>query len=99
MAMGIGIGMGISGAQQGTPTVTGWFQIEGACAFTKPSNPYTDFLINVPYKTGDYVQTSITGPYAGKRILLGAFVTSTPGGGVTIIAVQKNSPVYNACQI
>jgi hypothetical protein len=98
MAMGIGIGMGISGAQQNVQLVTGWFQVDATCAFVKPSNPYTAYLTNVPYKQGDYVQTKISGPYAGKRILLGAYVTSTPGSGITLIDIEPGSLVYNACQ-
>ena len=97
MAMGIGIGMGISGAQRGT--VTGWFQIDGVCAFAKPSNPWTSLLTNVPYKTGDYIQTKISGPYAGKRILLGEFDTKEPILSATIIEVEPGSLVYDACQL
>ena len=99
MAMGIGIGMGISGALPNTPLeVTGWFQVSSGCAFTLPSNPYTEFLLGVPYKTGDYIETRIAGLYAGKRMLLGAFFTSEPSPA-TFIQIQDGSPAYNACQI
>lgn len=98
MAIGIGIGMGISGAQQGNSTMTGWFQIDATCAFGKPSDPWTSLLTNVPYKTGDYVQTKLSGPYAGKRILLGAFTYTDPLA-TTYVDVEKDSLVYNACQL
>jgi len=97
MAIGIGIGMGISGAQQGQQLVTGWFQIEGACAFTKPSNAFTSFLTNVPYKEGDYIETKLSGPYAGKRILLGPLFTEEPIIA-TFLDVEPGSLIYNACQ-
>jgi hypothetical protein len=99
MSIGIGIGMGISGALPSTQLVTGWFQVDGSCAFAKPSDPWTSELNNVPYKTGDYVQTKISGPYAGKRILLGAFDTKEPILSATIIDVEPGSLVYNACQV
>jgi hypothetical protein len=98
MAMGVGIGMGISGALPGTQLVTGWFEVDAACAFTLPSKPITSGLNEVPYKTGDYVQTKITGPYAGKRILLGQFSAVLPSAG-TFIDVERGSLVYNACQV
>jgi hypothetical protein len=98
MSIGIGIGMGIGGASPNTPLVTGWFAIDAGCAFTLPSNPYTDFLEGMPYKTGDYIETRIAGPYTGKRILLGTLVTSLPSPA-TFIIVQDGSLAYNACQI
>lgn len=96
MALGIGIGMGIGGASQNTST--GYFEILTTCAFTKPAVPFTSFLIGVPYKPGDYVQTEISGPYAGKRILLGNLFAKKPGNA-TVIGVEPGSLVYNACQI
>ena len=98
MAMGIGIGMGISGAQQGPQLVTGWFLIEQGCAITLPTKPVTSLLTNVPYQTGDYVRTKISGPYVGKRILLSDFTTEEPQGS-TFIDVEPGSPIYNACQV
>ena len=96
MSIGIGIGMGISGPSQ--HNVTGWFAIDAACAFTLPTKPWTSGLSEVPYKAGDYVQTKITGPYAGKRILLGTFSAENPGV-VDFIDVENGSLVYNACQV
>jgi len=98
MAMGIGIGMGIGGALPNAPLVTGWFQVSSGCAFTLPSNPYTEFLDSVPYETGNYLETEIAGPYLGKRVLLGALVTSLPSPA-TFIQIEGGSPAYNACQI
>ena len=97
MAMGIGIGMGVSGALPNTPLlVTGWFQVSSGCAFTLPSNPYTEFLEGMPYKTGDYIETRIVGPYGGKRILLGTLIYVEPPSA-TFITIQ-GTPAYNACQ-
>ncbi len=96
--MGIGIGMGISGALPNAQLVTGWFEIVGTCAFQQPVSAYTSFLTNVPYKTGDYVQTKISGPHSGKRILLGAFDTKAPGGSANLLDVEPGSLVYNTCQ-
>jgi hypothetical protein len=96
MSIGIGIGMGISGALPSTQLVTGWFQVSSGCGFTLPSNPYTEFLEGMPYKTGDYIETRTGGPYAGKRMLLGALVTSLPSPA-TFITIE-GSPAYNACQ-
>lgn len=96
MAIGIGIGMGISGPSQ--HTVTGWFEVDAACAFTLPSLPFTSLLTNVEYKEGDYVQTKVSGIYVGKRILLGKFFTVKPEPA-TYIEVEPGSLVYNACQV
>jgi len=99
MAMGIGIGMGISGTLPNAPLeVTGWFQVDAGCAFTLPYSPWTEFLLSVPYQTGDYIETRISGPYAGKRMLLGTLSTSLPSPA-TFIQIQDGSPAYNACQI
>ena len=95
MSIGIGIGMGISGTLPNIPLVTGWFTVDASCAFTLPSNPYTEFLEGMPYKTGDYIETRIEGPYAGKKILLGALVTSLPSPATFIII--QGTPAYNEC--
>lgn len=97
MAMGIGIGMGISGTQQGIPLATGYFAVDDGCAFALPFNPYTELLESVPYKTGDYIETRIAGPYGGKRILLGTLVYMEPLGA-NLVAIEGGSLVYNACQ-
>ena len=98
MALGIGIGMGISGAA--SPTLTGWFEVVSTCAFTKPGTKVaTSKLIGVSYKPGDYIQTKVSGPYAGKRILLGEFTPTAPDGSWILIDTEPGSLVYNACQI
>lgn len=95
MAIGIGIGMSISGPSQ--HNVTGWFEIDNACGFVLPTRPaWTDLLIDVPYIEGNYVQTKITGPYTGKRILLGKFQKTDPLSP-TYVGVQPGSLVYNVC--
>jgi len=98
MAMGIGIGMGISGAQQGSQLLTGWFLIKNTCAFSPPATPITNFLTNVPYKENDFVRTKINGPYAGKRMQLGEFSLTEPIGGNTV-EVDPESKIYKVCQI
>jgi hypothetical protein len=100
MAIGIGIGMGISGASQNAGLVTGWFEVVSTCAFTKPAiKVATSQLINVPYQPGDYIQTKVSGPYAGKRILLGDFTSTAPDGSWILIDTEPGSLVYNACQV
>jgi hypothetical protein len=98
MSIGIGIGIGISGAQQNVQLVTGWFAISASCGFSLSKGYYTEFLDSVPYKTGDFIETSISGRYAGKRILLGPLVTQDPSPA-GLIEIEAGSPAYNACQI
>jgi hypothetical protein len=98
MALGIGIGMGISGAAPSGST--GWFEVVSTCAFTKPGiKVATSKLIGVSYKPGDYIQTKVSGPYAGKRILLGDLMLSAPDGSWILIDIEPGSLVYNACQV
>ena len=97
MAMGIGIGMGISGTSPVAQGVAGWFVIDVSCGFDMPKDCYIEFLEGMPYKTGDYIETRIKGPYEGKRILLGELVKSKPSPA-TFIDVEPGSLVYNACQ-
>lgn len=98
MALGIGIGMGIGGAAPlGS---TGWFVVEAACAFTLPGiKVATSKLTNVHYAPGDYVQTKVSGLYAGKRVLLGEFTPTAPDGSWILIDIEPGSSVYNACQV
>lgn len=98
MALGIGIGMGIGGAAPlGS---TGWFVVEAACAFTLPGvKVATSKLTNVHYAPGDYVQTKVSGPYTGKKVLLSDLMLSAPDGSWILIDIEPGSLVYNACQV